>query len=207
MDRREALKGLAMSLGYVVATPTLVGVLNSCQSTEQPWVTLYFDRLEKRIVPVLVDVILPAGDTPGGLDIDLPKFADMMVKEVWSKEKQESFRQGIQLFAKKLGIENNDEISDLKSEEIKNLFRSLFEVEGNEKEQLLELIKRDQKEVKEEELNTYLTYSSLMELRNLLLLGYFSSEKIGREVLTFDPIPGQYKACMPVSEVGNSYSI
>ena len=207
MDRREALKGLTLGLGYMVATPTLIGVLNSCQSTEQPWETMFFDSLEKKIVPVLTDVILPADDTPGGIDIDLPKFADMMIKEVWTAGQQSKFREGIRLFAQKAGAIDDSDLKKLKEVDIEKEFKSLFDLEEDKKEQVLNMIKADRSAVSQHNLDDYLMYGSLIELRNLLLLGYFSSEKIGKEVLTFDPIPGQYRSCMPVSEVGNSYAI
>jgi hypothetical protein len=46
-----------------------------------------------------------------------------------------------------------------------------------------------------------------MVVREFALLGYYSSEQIGKEVLVFDPIPGGYKPCIPLSEVGNAWTI
>ena len=41
------------------------------------------------------------------------------------------------------------------------------------------------------------------QIRDLTLIGYFTSETVGRTVTQFDPIPGRYDACVPLSEVGN----
>ncbi|NRA51701.1 MAG: gluconate 2-dehydrogenase subunit 3 family protein, partial [Phaeodactylibacter sp.] len=43
-------------------------------------------------------------------------------------------------------------------------------------------------------------YSGFLRLKQLVLLGYFTSEKIGTEVTAFQPIPGQYKPCIPYEE-------
>jgi hypothetical protein len=40
-------------------------------------------------------------------------------------------------------------------------------------------------------------------IKELTLLGFFSSEPIGRNVLHYDPIPGRYDGCIPLAEVGN----
>lgn len=44
-------------------------------------------------------------------------------------------------------------------------------------------------------------------IKSMALWGYFSSEEIGKNVLSYDPIPGEYKGCIPLSDVGNSWSL
>ena len=34
-------------------------------------------------------------------------------------------------------------------------------------------------------------------MKSLTLMGYFTSEKIAKEVLVYDPVPGTYIGCMP----------
>jgi len=43
-------------------------------------------------------------------------------------------------------------------------------------------------------------------LRQLTCHGYFTSEVGAKEALAYLPIPGEYVACMPLSEVGKSWS-
>ncbi len=43
-------------------------------------------------------------------------------------------------------------------------------------------------------------------IKELTLLGYYTSEEIGKNVLRYDPLPGVYVGCMPVSEVGNAWN-
>ena len=40
-------------------------------------------------------------------------------------------------------------------------------------------------------------------IKELVLLGYFTSEPIGKNVLHYDPIPGRYDGCIPLADVGN----
>ena len=45
--------------------------------------------------------------------------------------------------------------------------------------------------------------SFFAKMKELTLTGYFTSEKVGKEVLNYDPIPGDYKGCRDIEEVGN----
>jgi len=43
----------------------------------------------------------------------------------------------------------------------------------------------------------------LQQIRGLTIVGYFKSEEVCRNVTNYDPVPGKYKACLPISETGN----
>ena len=39
-------------------------------------------------------------------------------------------------------------------------------------------------------------------IRSATILGYFTSEEVGRKVLHYDPVPGRYEGCIPIDQVG-----
>ena len=41
------------------------------------------------------------------------------------------------------------------------------------------------------------------QLKELTVVGYFTSETVGKTVLHYDPVPGRFDACVPIAEVGN----
>jgi hypothetical protein len=41
-----------------------------------------------------------------------------------------------------------------------------------------------------------------MSTRDYTIFGYYSSEKVGKEVLNYDPIPGGFDPCVPLDELG-----
>ena len=43
------------------------------------------------------------------------------------------------------------------------------------------------------------------QVKALTLLGYFTSKEIGKGVLVYDPIPGQYIADMPLGQTHISF--
>ena len=46
-----------------------------------------------------------------------------------------------------------------------------------------------------------------LTLKGLIIGGYFSSEEIATTVLNYDPIPQDYKGCIPFDEVGTTWAI
>jgi hypothetical protein len=44
-------------------------------------------------------------------------------------------------------------------------------------------------------------------IKSMMLWGYFTSQEIGKNVLSYDPIPGDYKGCIPLSDVGHTWSL
>jgi hypothetical protein len=41
------------------------------------------------------------------------------------------------------------------------------------------------------------------QFKELTVLGYFTSETVGKTVLHYDPVPGRFDACIPLAEVGD----
>ena len=207
MDRRKALKGLGLSMGYVIAAPTAISVLQSCSGKEESWASVFFTEEEKHMVKHLVDIILPVTDTPGGLDLNLPQFVDMMCNDTLKESDKDLFHQGSRFFANDYQQRVKKDLEKSNKEDIKQLFSLYFDLDQAEQDQVKLLQSRSVENVSGEDIKNFTIYKFLLMVRSLSLLGYFTSEKIGKEVLSFDPIPGAYKACIPVSKVGNAWTI
>lgn len=207
MNRRDIVKGLALSLGYAVAAPTVISVLESCSLNKKSWPALYFSDQEKHYVTHLVDIILPKTDLPGGLEVNLPQFIDMMSHDMYNPEEKIVFKAGSAIFAQKFLDKFGKDIGSSTKTEVKELFVLFFDLSQEEQLQVKSLQSKPIDEVTEEERDLYTMYKFLLNTRSLALLGYFTSEKIGKEVLNFDPIPGRYEPCVPVSEIGNAWTI
>ena len=207
MNRRDTIKGLALSFGYVVAAPTVLSALESCTTTNETWPAVYFSKEEQHVVTHLVDIILPATETPGGLDVNLPQFIDMMSQDMFLPEEKDMFKEGSEIFSVRFKEKFRKNINVSSRDEIAELFAVYFDLDTKEQEMVRSLQSKPIEEVPAEELDNYKMYKFLFNIRSLALFGYFTSEKVGKEVLNFDPIPGKYVPCVPVSEVGNAWTI
>lgn len=207
MNRRDVLKGLTLSLGYAVATPTALSMLQSCAEKSDNWNTVFLNAAEKNMVTHLVDIILPKTDTPGGLDVNLPQFIDLMCHDVLYPTDQELFHQGSEVFAKRFRTQFKKDLQKASREDILTLFAFYFDKDAAGAAAIKKMLSLKVDQVSEAEKDDYKMYKCLTEIRSFSLLGYFTSEKIGTEVLTFDPIPGVWKPCIPVEEVGNAWTL
>jgi hypothetical protein len=43
--------------------------------------------------------------------------------------------------------------------------------------------------------------------KQIALTGYFASQRVGEELLAYDPIPGTFEPCIPLSSVGKAWSL
>ena len=82
MDRRIALKNMGLALGYTVATPTIISLMQSCaQDTSPEWTPVFFSPEEGAVLMHLVDIILPKTYTPSATDVNVQKFIDKYLDE------------------------------------------------------------------------------------------------------------------------------
>ncbi|MCK5345968.1 MAG: gluconate 2-dehydrogenase subunit 3 family protein [Candidatus Heimdallarchaeota archaeon] len=207
MNRRKALKNLSLSLGYVVAAPTLMNILSSCTAEVETWKPLFLSGEQKNLVTHLVDIILPSSNIPGALDVNVPQFIDKMFNDVESESNQEMFQKGATAFAQKFEATSGENASKGSKESVQQLFETYF----NLSEEEIQTIKKEQRlpedEVSADRKDDYLIYKFLFTVRSYTLFGYYTSEKVGEEILSYDPIPGSYDGCVPLADIGNAWSL
>jgi len=207
MNRRNAIKNLTLSLGYAVATPTIMSVLSSCTENVATWKPVFFSEEEQHLVSNLAAIILPSSTIPGALDVNVPQFIDKMYKNIELKVNQNKFKKGASVFADRFKDMFGKKVLRGSENEIKKLFVSYFDLAEEEIQHVLKAQSKEEKYVNENDLDTYFMYKFLFSVRYYTLFGYYTSEKIGKEVLSYDPIPGVYKGCIPIEEIGNAWSL
>ena len=188
MDRRKALKGLGLSLGYVVATPTILSMLQSCKkdtTAAASWVPKFFSVDEGTVVRNLVDLILPkTADLPGASDVNVVEFIDLYTSKVSGKEEQDGYRKGLAAVIEALG----KPVNKLTTEDYDGLLAKFLKA-NNEEQQAFRNNEKDGA-----------VLETLMGLRGSAIWAYKTSELVGEEVLAYDPIPGEQKGCISVEE-------
>ena len=203
MDRRAALKNLSLSLGYTVAAPTIFNMLSSCTAETSAWKPLFLSEQEKKIVVHLSDIILPASDTPGALDVNVPQFLDIMYSDIEKAENQELFKEGAAVFSQKFSNNYNVEVIDGERAQFEKLLGDYFNLSDDDSKAILKQQKLPIAKIDHSQLENYTVYKFLLSIKNYALFGYYTSEKVGEEVLNYDPIPGVQMGCIPIEDVPN----
>ena len=88
MKRRQALKHIGLSTGFVVATPTLISLLQSCTAEADAWQPRFLTVDQGKMVTALVDVFLPRTDLPSAGDLNIAQFIDGYYQEIVMAEEQ-----------------------------------------------------------------------------------------------------------------------
>ena len=197
MDRRAALKKTAVVAGSAALVPSLFSLLQSCQ--QQPrldWQPIFLSVNQAELISTLVDALLPRTETPGALDMKVDLFIDVVFARLFDKKAQEAM------------IAEMDRFDELSAEKFGSKFT---ELNTADREEYLK-----QKEAESGKFNGKVWGTAVGDqkpvgfyrtIKSLALWGYFSSEEIGKNVLNYDPIPGEYLGCSPLSDVGNTWSL
>jgi hypothetical protein len=197
MDRRSALKKAGVLAGSAVAIPSFFSLLQSCKSENRlGWQPLFFTETEAKTIAAILDMILPRTDTPGALDVKSDIFIDKVIAKTYDEEAQAKMR---------------TEIAAFNSECEKNFGNTFVELNPADREKVLQAAEKNSGKFspgvwgtavgKQEPIGFY------RSIKSMAIWAYFTSEEIGKNVLAYDPIPGTYEPCMPLSEGQNRWSL
>ncbi len=197
MDRRTALRKTAMIAGGAAMAPSLFSLLQSCrQQVRIDWQPNILSQQQAQLIASLVDTLLPKTDTPGGLDMKVDLFIDLVVHKLYSEAGQQAILAEMDAFDAECVAKYGDPFSKLNKDD-----KTAF---------LMEKEKESPKfngKVWGTAVGVQPPVGFYRNMKSLALWGYFSSEEIGKNVLSYDPIPGAYKGCIPLSDVGNTWSL
>jgi gluconate 2-dehydrogenase gamma chain len=188
MDRREAIKRTAWLMGGVVSASAMAGILKGC--TARPsldWKPAFLSEDQAGIVGQIAEIIIPKTDTPGAKEAGVPSFIDLMLKDVYSKEDQDFFLNGLKAFDEEASKTQGDSFTDLEPEQQQAFVKQ----------------KHDEAIKAERETKPAPKRPFILMMKELTMLGFFTSEPGATQVLQYDPVPGAYKGCIPLSEAGN----
>ena len=174
IDRREAIRRTALLAGVALAPDWLEFAVRA----QAPAARTYFTTAQGAVLSAAAERILPRTETPGAIDVGVPAFIDRFYGEFMTADDRQ------------LLISALDDIERAARDARKTSFAALAPAQ---QDAVLRSIAAAQQTR---------TPSSFGLLRSVTVLGYFTSEQVGRQVLHYDPVPGRYDGCVPIDEVG-----
>lgn len=208
MNRREALKNLGLGAGMLVVGPTTLSLLQSCKNEpEYDWQPVFLTAGQGFALKRILDVIIPKTDTPGASDLNIAQFIDSYMEEVADLDRREKFKRSADAFAEafeKNFEKTNDEGSDEEFEQMAEKYLKAAPAEQDEYIRKNTETQDAQKQQSEMHIDPDAgAYAYLTTVRELAIWAWKNSEEIGENVMWYDPVPGEYIPCGPVSELGN----
>ncbi|MBQ4913571.1 gluconate 2-dehydrogenase subunit 3 family protein [Maribacter sp. MMG018] len=215
MDRRKALKNMGLAMGYTVATPTLISIMQSCKGeTVAQWTPEFFTQAEGSVITKLVDIIIPKTDTLSASEVQVDLFIDKFSQDVMEKENQDFFKMTMGKFIDKaLKDSGKENAQDLTPEDLEPVLASALKTSKDDQAKMFESITTYNEAIAEGKSATLddgtARFAFANNLRGLTIWGYKTSEYVGEEVLAYLPVPGEYIGCGDAQELsqGKAWSL
>lgn len=196
MNRRTALKNSALALGAAAGVPSLLSLLQSCSQQDRlTWTPQFLKEDQAKFITAFVDFLLPRTDTLGGLDVKADVFIDLIFAKTYNEGAQKEVVADIIKFNEDCKAKFGNIFTELSEEDKKACFQEHESISP-----------KFPKTVWGGAVGPKEPIPFYRRLKSIALTAYFSSEEIGKNLLSYDPIPGEYIGCMPISEEFNTWS-
>lgn len=188
MKRRDALARVALLMGGTLTAPTLIAFLDGCKTSNETAnaANFTFSADQLSMVSEIAEIIIPKTDTPGAKDAKVGEFIQLMLKDCYYPKDQKSFMDGLSKLEEKDFMKGTPEAQTA-------LLTTAETDAGNE----LKRIGDERKKAKDAG-QTFeepgVPFFRLM--KELTLLGYFTSEQGAQQALEYVPVPGRYDGCI-----------
>ncbi len=191
MTRRDALKCAAALLGYAVSGATLAAVLDGRTASAQAnWSPQFFTPAQAALLSEMVEHLLPKTSTPGAKDVGVDRFIDAIMKDYFSPADQRAFTKGLDDFdadcRKTIGVSFVAATAAQRDEMFKKYEAASPALEPT--------IWGGQTSANPA------TPTFYRQFKELTLVGYYTSEEVGKHILNYDPIPGRFDGCVPLGD-------
>ena len=183
MNRREAINRVTLLLGGTVVGGA--AFLEGCRSGDSKLaVGLPFSAENIAFLDEVAETIIPTTNTPGAKAAQVGSFMNTMVVDCYEEKDQKIFMNGISKIDEASSKKNGKSFMEAKPEERKAL---LTEIDQE--------LKAFNKSRKPEDANHYFGL-----MKQLTLLGYFTSEIGCTQALQYVAVPGRYEGCIPYNK-------
>jgi gluconate 2-dehydrogenase gamma chain len=194
MNRRELLQRAAMLMGGALSAPAVFGVLNGCSAKPgASWQPLFLSKEEGAVVEEVADLMIPRTDTPGAREVGVPAFIDVILKDAYPTEDQARFVSGLKDFDAEAQRVHGKPFLQLQPAQRMSFLQQVHDAaaaaeKAGDAAKDIPASKRQRPFV--------------LMMKELTLLGFFTSQVGVTQVLQYDAVPGGFQPCVPVAQAG-----
>jgi gluconate 2-dehydrogenase gamma chain len=191
MNRREALKRVAGLMGGTISASAILGFRKGYSAT--PSVGRQLSILtppQADVVSAVAEIMIPRTDTPGAIDVGVPGFIDLMLKDVYTQKEQERYLAQLAEFDAAARAGQGKKFVALESAQQVALVRKFHDTAVEEERRLTRAGQVWQRPF-------------ILVTKELTLLGFFTSQVGATQVLQFVAVPGSFHACIALDQAGN----
>jgi hypothetical protein len=180
MNRREAVQSIAILLGGSIVGAN--AFITGCKNADSAKTGEKFTQEDIAYLDEIADTILPTtAASPGAKAAQVGAFMNVMYTDCYDAKDQKTFREGM------------DKVNE---EARKDFDKNFMQLSPEQRTQLLVRLDAEQKEYqKNKKPEDSAHYFRLM--KELTLLGYFTSEIGFTKARRYTAVPGRYEGCVP----------
>ena len=179
MNRREALERVALIFGGTVIGGA--AFLQGCKTSDKGAYVFSLTPEQIAFLDEVAETIIPTTNTPGAKAAKVGEFMQVMVTDCYEEKDQKVFSEGMAKVEDAAKAKFSKSFMDTTPEERTTLFNEI------NKE-----LKSYNEQKKENDPNHYFAM-----MKQLTLLGYFTSEIGATKALRYVAVPGKYEGCIP----------
>jgi hypothetical protein len=178
MNRRDSLKGLSAVTAHALFPAVLAEATASAAEldTTGTWTPRWIRPERAAMLEALVETILPATDTPGARQAWVHVFVDLALRDCYTPEEQQLFVTGLEALVDQCRIRHGRLFEACSPEERHALLAALDAASYAP--------------------DTGVRGSFIRILKDLTLVGFFTSRIGATQVLAYEAVPGGYRGCL-----------
>jgi hypothetical protein len=207
LNRREA----ALTFGALWTTLALPAGAAAQGLTGLSWKPMALTPVQARTLDAVAELIMPATDTPGAREAGVPQFVDRAVGDWCTAADAAAIRGGLDRIEADAKAEHGASFTALTAAQQTALLQR-YDAEGRGPRTPATAIGRGETE-------TGLSNQPRSAvappkgppffpvLKDLVTVGYFTSQLGATKAVRYDPVPGAYHGCVPLKEIGRAWAL
>ena len=205
LSRRQALVGSVLTFGAlwgalsVPAAATAQGML--------PWTPKALTLEQARILDIVAELIIPATDVPGAREAGVPQFVDRTLAIYSTPADAQTLRSGLDRLEADARATHGAGFTAIRQDQQTALLARHDPTTRPTARAEAGIARGDSESGLSDRNPSPPATAFFILLRELVTVGYFTSELGATKAVRYDPVPGEYRGCVPLKEIGRAWAI
>ena len=175
MERRDLLRALGSAAAFSLLPRTAEAAWASVAASPGASLRALTAR-QGALVGAVADTILPRTDTPGATDVGIQAFVDVIIAEYYSDEERTAFLAGLDALDAQAKTAGGAPFADLAESARATVIEALERASDRRADPA----------------------RAYWRLKGLVIHGYFTSERVMKDVLKVEIMPGRFDGAAPM---------
>jgi len=197
MERRQFLKSAAVLLAGV-SSAAVVRAIESGVPAVQPIAQAFLDAGQRAMIEALAEMIIPRTDTPGAMEAGVPHFIELMVSDWYSETERGIFVAGLAQLDEFCSARSGKPFLQCDAGARVAALLDAERLAG------LYVPERTEPDIFGRYVDQHTPFFT--KLKELTVLGYYTSEVGATQELAYNPMPMRYDGDHDFAAVGRQWS-